>query len=186
VDVDGDKVPEVFLLEERSDHLDLVRRDPDGVYRPAESYPVGAMDIVGSRLVQEKGEPPALLYLGEERFWLIPVTPSPLRLHSLGTYETKLEEMDYRMLAAGDLNGDGTEELVVLDNQESHMLQIMARGDKGWTERLHFKVFESYSHEADEGSGPEPRELLVTDLTGDGRDDIILLVHDRVLLYPGG
>jgi hypothetical protein len=37
VDVDGDKVLEVFLLDERSDHLDLVRRDPDGVYRPAES-----------------------------------------------------------------------------------------------------------------------------------------------------
>jgi hypothetical protein len=25
---------------------------------------------------------------------------------------------------------------------------------------------------------------LVTDLTGDGKDDLVLLCHDRVLLYP--
>jgi hypothetical protein len=31
---------------------------------------------------------------------------------------------------------------------------------------------------------PEPREAVVSDFTGDGKDDIAILVHDRVLLYP--
>ena len=29
-----------------------------------------------------------------------------------------------------------------------------------------------------------PNMGLVTDLTGDGKDDLVLLCHDRVLLYP--
>ena len=134
----------------------------------------------------EEGEPPALLYLGQERFWLIPVASSALRFQSLGTYETKLEEMDYRMLAVGDLDADGKGELVILDNRDSRILQVMVQDKSGWTEGLHFKVFENYSHDGDQGSGAEPRELLVTDLTGDGRDDILLLVHDRILLFPSG
>jgi hypothetical protein len=37
--------------------------------------------------------------------------------------------------------------------------------------------------------GGEPREFqpsmaIVADLTGDGADDVVLLCHDRVLLYP--
>jgi len=30
----------------------------------------------------------------------------------------------------------------------------------------------------------EPREALVADVTGDGRNDLIILVHDRILVYP--
>jgi hypothetical protein len=31
---------------------------------------------------------------------------------------------------------------------------------------------------------PEPREALVIDLTGDGKADLAILVHDRILVYP--
>jgi len=89
-------------------------------------------------------------------------------------------------LALGDLNGDGRTELVLLDNQKSRMLEVLAQGKAGWTESLHFNVFESAMHNDNEGSGAEPRELLVTDQTGDARDDILLFVHDRVLLYTSG
>jgi hypothetical protein len=30
----------------------------------------------------------------------------------------------------------------------------------------------------------EPREALVADVTGDGKNDLIILVHDRILVYP--
>jgi hypothetical protein len=31
---------------------------------------------------------------------------------------------------------------------------------------------------------PEPREALVAELTGDGKPDLVILVHDRILVYP--
>jgi hypothetical protein len=31
---------------------------------------------------------------------------------------------------------------------------------------------------------PEPREALVSDVTGDGKNDLVVVVHDRILVYP--
>jgi hypothetical protein len=31
---------------------------------------------------------------------------------------------------------------------------------------------------------PEPREAVIIDATGDGKNDLLLMVHDRILLYP--
>jgi hypothetical protein len=31
---------------------------------------------------------------------------------------------------------------------------------------------------------PEPREALVADVTGDGKNDLVVLVHNRILVYP--
>ena len=32
--------------------------------------------------------------------------------------------------------------------------------------------------------GTEPREGIVVDVTSDGRSDLIVLCHDRLILYP--
>jgi ornithine cyclodeaminase/alanine dehydrogenase-like protein (mu-crystallin family) len=34
------------------------------------------------------------------------------------------------------------------------------------------------------GGGMEPRETIIADVNGDGINDLVLLVHDRVLVYP--
>jgi hypothetical protein len=31
---------------------------------------------------------------------------------------------------------------------------------------------------------PEPRDAAVADVTGDKKNDLIVLVHDRILVYP--
>ena len=47
-----------------------------------------------------------------------------------------------------------------------------------------FKVFESRLFQGGEPREYEPSMAIVADLTGDGADDVVLLCHDRVLLYP--
>jgi hypothetical protein len=47
-----------------------------------------------------------------------------------------------------------------------------------------FKVFETKIFSGGEPKEFEPSMGLITDLTGDGKDDLVLLCHDRVLLYP--
>jgi hypothetical protein len=45
-------------------------------------------------------------------------------------------------------------------------------------------VFEERSFRGGRADLPEPREAVVADVTGDGKNDLIVLVHDRVLVYP--
>ena len=87
-------------------------------------------------------------------------------------------------LAFGDVNGDGYADLVSLDAGEQ-MVDILSFSDLG---KLHpmtsFKAFESKIFSAGAPREFEPRQAIVVDVTGDGLDDIVLLAHDRVLIYP--
>jgi hypothetical protein len=52
-------------------------------------------------------------------------------------------------------------------------------------EATSFRVFEEkrlVSEATDRGL--QPREGLIVDVTGDGRADLLLLCHDRLLVYP--
>jgi hypothetical protein len=52
---------------------------------------------------------------------------------------------------------------------------------------MRFKIFEekSYRGERDAGrSGVEPREMSVADVTGDGKNDLVTIIHDRIIIYP--
>jgi hypothetical protein len=55
---------------------------------------------------------------------------------------------------------------------------------KAWESVIHFHVFvENLHYRGRKGGQREPREVLVEDLNGDGKDDFALLVHDRLLTY---
>ena len=47
-----------------------------------------------------------------------------------------------------------------------------------------WQVFEQKSFRGRAGDTSEPREALVADLTGDGKNDLAVIVHDRILVYP--
>ena len=101
----------------------------------------------------------------------------------LATFETKLKKTSFSDVVAGDLNGDGRPDLALIDT-ESHYVEILSLDAKDRPHHaLQFKVFEEKSFGGREG-GTEPRESAIADVTGDGRADLILLVHDRVLVYP--
>jgi len=47
-----------------------------------------------------------------------------------------------------------------------------------------WQVFEERTFRSRRNDLPEPREAAVADVTGDGKNDLIVLVHDRILVYP--
>ena len=47
-----------------------------------------------------------------------------------------------------------------------------------------WQVFEERTFRNRRSDMPEPREAAVADVTGDGKNDLIVLVHDRILVYP--
>ena len=88
-------------------------------------------------------------------------------------------------MATGDLNGDGRSEVAVCETARQH-LEIVAIGEEGELRPgTRFQVFEERRFRRARGENPyEPREVVVGDLTSDGLADLLLVVHDRLILYP--
>lgn len=179
--------PGVLLYDRKSEQFQRLQANKQGVYDVAETIPVGRMDAVESRVrPAANGRGSELFLLGKDRFWWIPLERGDLTARSVETYTTDLPEVHYRDVIAGDLTGDGQPELVTLDPELS-VIEVLARDEreKTWVSRLHFKVFETDDHfQGRRGESFEPREAIVADVTGDGKKDLVLLVHDRVLIYP--
>ena len=187
MDLDDDGTPEILLVDDEESFLQLLRRDEQGVYRYQESVPVGTIEFIGSDVLDlNHNGRPDLLFYGRDRFWWIPVGPAELRINKISTYETDLEGMSYVALAAGDLDNDGRDEIIAVDSLESRMMEVLTTdGENDWRSALHFEIFEADPHyQGRRGAKAEPREIVVSDVTGDGKPDLAMLIHDRVLVYP--
>jgi hypothetical protein len=186
-DIDRSSVPEIVLVEKGGGRLQVLRRRRGGVYRHVETVPIGAIDLVEGRVVDLAGDgSPDILLLGADRFLWLPLGSDDEDMVALSSYESDLENVGYHMLAVGDLDADGRHDVVAVDTRDSRILEVLSLDDRRrWHSELHFTVFDADPHyEGQRGNAAEPREIVLSDFTGDGRDDIALLIHDRVLIYP--
>lgn len=179
-------VPRVILHDRKADQLHLLER-PTGAaaHETVDVRDVARMEVAGAlRMAGPKGRL-ELLLLGRDRFWWMPEGASDFALKSEGAYASDLPDVRYFYLADGDFDADGRDDIVAIDINQN-MVELLGRDGEGeWRPRLHFKVFETDPHyEGNRGGGQEPRECIVADVTGDDRADLVLLVHDRVLVYP--
>jgi hypothetical protein len=86
---------------------------------------------------------------------------------------------------AGDVNADGHVDLTVIDTTINGLRILNLNEEHGLRQATHFRVFEEKRLvSSDTDRGTEPREGLIADVTADGRADLILLCHNRLILYP--
>ncbi len=127
-----------------------------------------------------------LLSLGKSGLQVIsPNNSQDLSLEVESRYLTDLPKIRHHGIECGDFNKDGVVDLVCLDGKKN-LLEFITFNNQtqSWESILHFEVFEKNLHyQGKKGGLYEPREGLVLDLNGDELDDLVFLVHDRLLLY---
>ena len=104
-------------------------------------------------------------------------------LREVGAWRSDTTDHTPHELSVGDVNNDGHLDIVSLDAGEQ-TLDILTFTDSG--RLLHatgFPVFESRLFSGGSSREYQPRQAWITDTDGDGADDIVLLVHDRLVLY---
>lgn len=109
-----------------------------------------------------------------------------LALEETDSYETPIRDGRLLDVIPGDLNNDGLTDLVFLEVQKNHIEVVEVSPDFKLIPGTRWQVFEDASLRVRRmsSSGYEPREAVVADVTGDGKNDLIILVHDRVIVYP--
>jgi hypothetical protein len=103
----------------------------------------------------------------------------PLGLRRVRSAEPPTDKSLFFGGLAADLDGDGQNELAVLDQHENTM-HVFVAGERDLRRALSFPIFERTDNER---SSIEPRAASSGDLNGDGRADLALLCHDRLLIY---
>ncbi len=183
LDTDGDGVKELAMLDRATKSLVFLAKK-DGVYRPSGSLSVGPFeDFQGMHVADLDGDKKDdLLLSGTRRFGVVIAGKAGQMLKTIASYEPSRREARLADVIAGDLNDDGKPDAVLVDVAE-HMLEIVSYlGEPTLAKALAFKVFERKSRRS-VSDLLEPRDMAIGDVDGDKRNDLVVIVHDRVVVY---
>lgn len=182
----GQESPHILFFNDTDDIIEMLDRDKkDGVFRSIETKDSDTQTGFSSLALipMSKERAPAIFATGQERMGLIPLDQSGwVKTSVFPAYESALKQVGYTMLVAGDLNGDASPEIIAVDGSEN-LIEILSEGGESYESVMHFVVFDVNQHANPRQSPIEPREALINDLNNDGRNDVAVLVHDRVLVY---
>ncbi len=184
VDIDGDGRAELLVMVPEKKVIEVLNRQDDGIYRSRKFIEIGDISLSGS-LIYPDPDGVSLIYLGKDRFWEMAFGRGAWAgKDRVPPYETDLKDVAYTALGAGEFDGVAGDDLIAVDGQ-NHVLELLtAEASAGYKSRLHFTIFDqNLNYGGRRGSTDEPREMLIDDFSADGKDDIALLVHDRILLY---
>lgn len=184
-DLDGDGKPEAIAYDDESKSLVVLRRSEKGVFEPARTLETGAFDFAGLLAADLTGDGREdILVAGTEKFGVVASGEADLEIAEGTPYESAERNASLANILCEDLGGPPGAEVIVLDVR-NYRVEILGAGEgDSWKRLAAWKVFETKTFEAEGRGGEEPHGSCAADLTGDGRVDLVLLVHDRVLVYP--
>ncbi len=177
--------PTIAVYERRRGRLQVMQRGAGGTYAVTRTMPVGTFESPTMRPIRLGIDQKPGLLLGDAGKLAIlePGTP-PSGLVEVASYVSDLKDVWLADCVVGDFNHDAVRDLVVVDIRRA-FLELLTQPGGDPRVALQFQVFQGKRFSDEPDRGGEPHQVLAGDLTGDGTDDVALLVHDRLIIYPG-
>lgn len=185
MDYDHDGTDEIVLIDTGIDRLRILKNDA-GLYRPWREVELGSLKFRSAVVDDVNGDQADdLLLFGDQRVSVLYSGHVVAELSEIATWESDRDDAYAADVISGDINGDGVTDLAVIDTSINGLEILNVSSTDEIRAATHFRVFEEKRLVSSaESRGTEPREGLIADVTGDGRDDLILLCHDQLIVYP--
>ena len=178
-------VASLFLLDGERKSLTLCERDNAGVWQVVRNVELPVSEFTSLQAVALGGpKPNSVACLGLNMAAWLPLSGQAWELTELDGYETPIRNAYLMDVVSGDLNNDGRKDLVFLETGRNYLDLVIFSADHKLVPANRWQVFEERTFRGRRSDLPEPREAAVADVTGDGKNDLIVLVHDRILVYP--
>ena len=175
-------VPSLFLLDAEHKQLTLSERDTNGVWQVVKNIdlPVsGFTDLKSVKLGTD-----AVAFTGQNSVAWLSLAGNVWDLTKLDDYDTPITDGYLNDLIAGDLTSSGRKQLVFMETAKNYIDLVLFDKNRKLVPGDRWQVFEQHTFRGAQNAMPEPRECAVADVTGDKKNDLIVLVHDRLLVYP--
>jgi hypothetical protein len=177
--------PSIFLLDAEHTQLTLCERDPAGVWQVVRNIDLPVSDFSALQSVALGGaNAQCVAFLGQNSVAWLPLAGNVWKLTALDGYDTPIKDGYLNDVTAGDLNHSGRKQLVFMETAKNYLDLVFFSPNHKLVPGDRWQVFEEHTFRDLVNSLPEPREALVADVTGDKKDDLIVIVHDRILVYP--
>lgn len=176
--------PTLVLYDRKSRDLIVLDRREDKTYGVSRTTPVGHFELSAMQEILVGAQ--AQIVLADARTVAL-VSPGEATetLVEKQAYESDAKRAFLLDSVVGDLNHDGVRDVVVVDGDKANLEILTTLPDGSLVQVTRFQVFQGKRFTDDPDSRGEPREVLIGDVTGDKLDDIVLLTHDRLIIYPG-
>jgi hypothetical protein len=178
-------IASIFLLDSEKKQLTLSERDQAGVWQVVRNLPLPFSDFTALRGVGlGSTSANSVALIGVNAVGTMATRGQVWQFEELDSYETPIKDGFLRDVIAGDLNNDGRKDLVFLETAKNYLDLVSYEKPHKLVPANRWQVFEERTFRSRRNDATEPREAAVADVTGDGKADLIVLVHDRILVYP--
>ncbi len=178
-------IASLFLFDAERKVLTLCERDRAGVWQVVRNLPLPVTDFTELRSIAlGSSQANSLAFLGGNAVGTMALSGKIWDFTELDGYETPIKDAHLTDMVLGDLNNDGRKDLVFLETAKSYLDLVTFEPPHKLVPANRWPVFEERTFRSRRNESAEPREAVVADVTGDHKNDLIILVHDRILVYP--
>ena len=179
------RVPSLFLLDAERKALTVCERDKVGVWQTVRNLQLPVSEFSELQTISMGApQPNSVAFLGMELAAWISFQGEVWEFTELDGYESPIKGGYLMDVVSGALNQDGRKDLVFLETAKNHLDIVTFEPPHQLVPANRWRIFEERTFRSRRGDAPEPREALIMDLNGDKKNDLAIVVHDRIIVYP--
>ena len=197
LDLDGDGTDEIVLIDSSVNSLEILQKSPDGTYTISEQVKLPKMQFVRLEARDLDGDKrDDLILFGKTQTAIFYAKKTQQNFVEQLTYTVEDKDLGRPQdISIGDLDGNGEADVIVSTAPRYNLLFLTDDNKKtnkqdkaaarSLRQALSFGIFEEKSYSR-RNTNLGPARMLIEDIDGDKADDLILLIHNRILLYLQG